>query len=262
MRDSVRYAFISFTSPLEGVVRWLYLDVKGLVTIAIGNLVDPIGAALALPLVRPDGTRATRDEIAAEWQLVKSHPEAARLGHRSLERATHLRLTDAGVDQVVGAKLTQMDIQLATRFREHSDCLQHPQLGWACGCGYETWPADAQLATLSMAWACGPAFRFPHLDACLRKRDFLGASYECGIDTRNNPGVVPRNAANRTLYRNAALVMSAGLDLDTLHWPKALTDERPTVPSVPNPPSEPPARDFEIVHRLPDSDDEDPGDRS
>lgn len=103
-----------------------------------------------------------------------------------------------------------------------------------------------------MAWACGAAFHFPLLDAALRTRDFLGAALECRIDERGNPGVVPRNAANRTLLRNAHYVERGGFDPSVLYWPTALTDDRPTLREIANPPSDPaPVVDWPIVHAFP-----------
>ena len=45
MRASVKNQFRTFNAPLEGVVKYMYLDIKGLVTIGVGNLIDPINAA-------------------------------------------------------------------------------------------------------------------------------------------------------------------------------------------------------------------------
>lgn len=222
MRLSVRDAFVGFTAPLEGVVPWMYADVKGLVTTAIGNLIDPIQYALPLPWLHQDGSAASRDEIAAEWLRVKQDPNAARRGHRYTEGITRLRLDAAGVDLVVSRKLAQNAQHLKARFPE-----------------WDEWPADAQLATLSMAWACGPAFRFPRLEAELRARRFDMAAGECHIDTTGNPGIVPRNRANIALYRNAAKVVAYKLDPEGLIWPEVLDDGAETVPEMPNPASEP-----------------------
>ena len=41
MRPNVRDAFSDFNAPLEGVVEWMYLDVRGLVTVGVGNLLQP-----------------------------------------------------------------------------------------------------------------------------------------------------------------------------------------------------------------------------
>lgn len=219
MRAAVREAFVRFSSDLEGVVPWMYQDVKGLVTVAIGNLVDPMSLALDLPFVKPDGSPASRAEIASAWQAVKNRTDLARLGHRVAARATNIRLTPEGIERVVMAKFDQMARQLETRF---------PTL--------DEWPADAQLATMSMAWACGPAFRFPRLAACLRAKDFSGAAHECTIQEVGNPGVRPRNVRNRILYRNAAAVMrrEPELDRDTLYgWETCLEDLIDTQPKLP-----------------------------
>lgn len=210
VKRAVRDAFVDFTVPLEGRIPWLYADVKGLVTIAIGNLVDPISLALGLPLRHPDGRLATRDEIAAEWQRVKSDPHAAAMGHKYAQRITRLRLDDKAIAMLVLGKLDANDTALRARFPE-----------------FEEWPADAQLATHSMAWACGPAFRFPRLERALREQDWEIAAVECRMDERGNPGLVPRNRLNRQLYRNAHNVVARRLDPDVLYLPRDLDKEPP-----------------------------------
>lgn len=218
MRPAVRANFVAFTEPLEGSCSYLYADVLGLVTTGIGNLVDPVMYALDLPWKRPDGSRASRDEIALAWHTVKDDPHAARLGHRYAARLTTLRLAPEDVSALVLGKLDANDAALRKRFPE-----------------WEQWPADSQLATHSMAWACGPNFRFPRLEAALRARDFLLAAEECHMRTDGNPGIVPRNTANRILYRNAAL----SRDPELLYWPRDLatdpvdTDVPEDAPTVP-----------------------------
>lgn len=207
--------FPTFSGKLEGVVPWLYADILGLVTVAIGNLVDPIEYALALPFVEPDGAPASRERIAAAWHAVKRDPLAAKHGHRYAAGLSTIRLTPDGVASVVVAKLRQNEAHLVKRFPE-----------------FPEWPTDAQLATHSMAWACGPAFRFPALEEALRWRDFSAAARHCHINTDgpdkipgtadDNWGVVPRNAANKTMYANAARVMLEKLDPDALFYPHAI----------------------------------------
>lgn len=215
MKPSVRDIFADFSARFEGVVPWMYLDVRGLVTVAIGNLIDPLTYALYLPFIRKsDSTPASKDEIAAEWERVKEHPTAARQGHLVLRDVTQLRLTKEGIERVVLAKLDQNETHLKGRFPE-----------------FDSWPADAQLATLSMAWACGPAFRFALLEAALRAQNFGNAALSCHMNEAGNPGLAPRNAANVALYRNAACVRALGLDGEKLYYPQILTDDRPTEPS-------------------------------
>lgn len=183
----VRTSFVRFSTPLEGCVSHLYLDVKGLVTCAIGVLVDPIELALALPWVRADGGRATRAEVAAEWHTIKGRPELARQGHRAAAALCQLHLTAEGVELVTLDKLDAMVRALARRFAEMGE-----------------WPAPAQLAVVSLAWACGAGFRFPRLEAALRAWDFATAADECAMNATGNPGLLPRNRANRRLLLEAA----------------------------------------------------------
>lgn len=238
MRDVVRAAFVEFTSKFEGVVPWMYQDVKGLVTVAIGNLIDPIQYAMPLPFVdRVTGAAAGRDAIAAEWLRVKGDASLARLGHRAAERITSLRLTDEGVASLVARKLEQNDAHLRGRF---------PYL--------EEWPACAQLAVHSMAWACGPAFRFPMLEMHLRQENWCetsldadghevvtgGAARECHMDVTGNAGLMPRNVADVILFRNAARVRDFKLDPDMLDWTHVIgVSDAPTVPALENPASSP-----------------------
>jgi GH24 family phage-related lysozyme (muramidase) len=234
VKPSVRTAFVAFSEPLEGSLPYLYTDILGLVTTGIGNLVDPVSLAVSLPWVRPDGTPASQAEIVADWQRVKAQncgryrsPEGcawkgtsgvclAHQGHRAARSVTTIRLTPEGVQEVVGRKLEQNDLLLLRRFPD-----------------WESWPADAQLATHSMAWACGPSFVFPQLAAALRAQDFRLACTHCTISEAGNPGIVPRNVLNRRLYLNAARVVEWKLDPEELHWPTDLEDMAPTEPELP-----------------------------
>ncbi len=205
MHTSVRIAFTDFSARLEGVVHWMYLDVLGLVTTGIGNLIDPVAGALTLPWVdKRSGERAGEREIRREWSLVKSHPSAARQGHRVLEGATYLRLTAAGIAEVVGARMVLNDRALQQRFGN-----------------FELWPADAQLAAHSMAWACGPGFPaiFPRLAKALDASDYASAARECRMREEGNPGIVPRNRANADLFMIASEVAEDGGDEEELRYP-------------------------------------------
>ena len=72
MQDSVRAAWCDFNRSLEGWISWMYLDVLGLVTTGMGNLIDPMSTALGLPWVDETGTQGSQNDIAAEWRAVKS----------------------------------------------------------------------------------------------------------------------------------------------------------------------------------------------
>jgi GH24 family phage-related lysozyme (muramidase) len=205
IHPSVREAFLPLSVRFEGSVSWLYQDIKGLVTVAVGVLVDPLELALDTldgHMVRKlDGDPATRHEIAADWQAIKRAPDLARRGHRAAESVAWLRLTPEGLEAVALRKLDAMAAQLARRF---------PQL--------PAWPASAQLAVLSLAWACGAGFHFPKTERALLARDWATAAEEGVIDATGNPGVVPRNAANRALWLAAAHVEATGGDPAALLW--------------------------------------------
>lgn len=206
MKKAVEQGFAAFTSPLEGLVPFMYCDVRGLVTCAIGNLIDPVGYALHLPWVHEDGTDATATEIEAEWRNIKARQDLRTHGGMAYKAIATLHLTDEGVQDLVKRKLVQNDTHIAARFVY-----------------YEAWPADAQLAVHSIAWAVGPGFRFPMLEAALRSQNFTMAAIECTINETGNPGLKPRNEANRILFRNAARVQQDGLNPEALYWPDDLT---------------------------------------
>lgn len=232
MRRAVRDGFTAFTVPLEGVVYSLYADVKSLITTAIGLLVDPVSAALSLPLKHQDGRPATRAEIAAEWQRVKdgacgSYPTCSRpgacfahQGWRASERVTRLRLSPADVDRLTQAKMTTMWRVIVSRWPDA-----------------DAWPADAQMAILSWAWGVGPHARWPMLDAALKAGDFAVAAIHI---TMKGAGTIPRrNRENQALLRNAAVVERTALDPDVLYYPRILSDETPTEPALPAAEDEP-----------------------
>ena len=177
----VRERFLAFNEPFEGRCPFMYLDVKGLVTTGVGNLIDPVVAALALPWKRPDGTPATLNEVQDEWIAVKTRTDLAPRGGGHFEAITVLRLTDEDIDRLVMRKLDEMAAHI-----QHA----HP-----C---FASLPSDVQLAVLSMAWAMGPAFPFPRFWAHIEAGDYKAAAEECTI----NPPIgtiVKRNAANRSL---------------------------------------------------------------
>jgi hypothetical protein len=144
--QSVQEAFIPFSTRFEGRVTHMYLDVKGLVTVGIGNLIDPVDLALALPFVhKQDESPATQDEIRAEWESLKADKdELAKAGWTACTPRTQLKLTDQDLDALVLSKAAQFEATLRSTTPEFAS--------------FDSWPADAQLGVLSMAWAMGPAF--------------------------------------------------------------------------------------------------------
>jgi hypothetical protein len=221
MFPAVQSGFPTFSTKFEGRVPYMYLDVLGLVTVGVGNLVDPVLAAQALPFrfknrpgIAAPGSAATADQIAAEWQTLKNDPSLKTRGYKACEPITQLELSDDAIDSLIIDRLTKNESFLK-RQRWFQD--------------FDTWPADAQLGLLSMAWAMGPAGpgTFPSFRAACQRLDFNTAAAQCKMNEAGNPGVVPRNQANFTLFSNAATVVAGaaqgGLQRSNLYYPQVLT---------------------------------------
>jgi GH24 family phage-related lysozyme (muramidase) len=210
MKASVADKYTEFTTKFEGKLPFMYLDVKNLVTTGIGNLIDPIGSALSLPWKHRDGSRASQSEIASAWNAVKNRKDLSQKGGGVYAGVTDLRLDNDGIKEVVNRKLLSNEEILRKRFRS-----------------YDSWPADAQLGVLSMAWAAGANFKSPKFEEAANGLlpDFTAMARESKFNAKGNPGLVPRNEANQLLFTNAARIMHLGLDFESLFWPLEITDE-------------------------------------
>lgn len=182
--ESIRSTWRAWNAPFEGTVDHLYLDTHDppLVTIGVGNLVDPVGTALSLPFMRPDGSPASRVEILAEWSRVK----AMRGGLRAdlYASPTGLHLED---DAITALVLDRLDANAAILAREFP--------------GFADWPASAQAGASSVAWACGAGWprSWPHLSAACRSQAWVLASECCEIKAN-----AARSTATAQLFRDAA----------------------------------------------------------
>ena len=206
MRPSVAAYLPAFTLRFEGRENGMYLDdhkapdgsPDPLVTTGLGNLIDPIARALPLPWQhKADGSPASQDEIAAEWQLVKSLVDMAPYGGNAFSSYTSLCLSDAAIDALVQGVFTANERTLLGYFP-----------------GFESFPADGQLGIMSMGYAMGsgfPAF-YPKFTAAANAGDWSTAAAESTI-VQNAPAA--RNAANKLLFLNAA---NAG-NVATLYYP-------------------------------------------
>ena len=226
MHAATLAAWHQFSEPLEGRVHSLYVDVKGLVTTGVGNLIDSMAPALQLPwrrvsdvaqlIATDDDPLASAADIAAAWNGLKAQRDKfAKLHWKYAAKLNNLRLTDGAVDALVERVL-----------RGNVATLRRTFVNW------DALPADAQLGILSMAWAVGTGFPkiFGNFTRAALAGDWTGAAASCkirdGLDTPSkaddNPGIVPRNAANRLCFANAALVLKGGFDIDRLYWPNVV----------------------------------------
>lgn len=190
MHPSVRDIFLEFTEPLEGLVTTMYADVKGLVTVGLGNLIDPIGLALHLPWKLPAGIPASRADVVAAWNAVKNDPQAAVKGWRYAKEipANKVRLDRADVEELILDRLDMNDMAAERRFADWNER-----------------PADAQLAVHSLMWAMGPNFfsKFPKFTKAFTAGDYAAAAKECAISPAVGT-IRERNERNRQLLLNAA----------------------------------------------------------
>lgn len=207
MRPAALAGFLPLTEDIEGKLDYLYLDVKGLVSTGIGNLADPIELAYAMPWRDMNGELAERDAVSRAWHAVKARQDLSQRGGGAFRGLTDVHLDEDGLRTIVDRRRAQNEAILLERF---------PAFG--------SWPADAQLALHSIAWAVGPHFSFPHLEAAVSKAypDFGTASVESHMSEVGNPGVAPRNVADAILFSNAQIVLDAGLDPARLYYPQAL----------------------------------------
>lgn len=190
MHKDVRRIFPEFTAKFEGRVPWMYQDVKGLVTVGLGCLIDPACNAQGLPWVHiSDGHPASTGEIDLEWIRIKRAKGLAKKGHLAAALLVRLKLTDEGIDILACVRLDKNEQFLKKFFPD-----------------FESWPADAQLGVFSMAWAMGADFvlQFPKFSAACKERNWTAAAEHCLMKSTNNPGLIPRNKANVKLFTTAA----------------------------------------------------------
>ncbi len=212
MHQSVLAQWHAFSTDLEGRVHSMYLDLKALITTGVGNLIDSVPEAQKLPWKHADGSLATKEEVAGAWRALKARPDLARLHWKYAAKLNDLRLSDEDIDSLVARKLVEFEAHLKKSLPD-----------------FDGYPADAQLAIMSMAWAVGPGFTktFKNFTAFALKQEWVNAGACSTIKTAGNPGVSPRNKRNLVCLRNAASVLELGSDIGELHWPNDLSAPAP-----------------------------------
>src|SRR5262249_52471008 len=141
-RPSVLAAFRAYSERLEGRTRHPYIDVKGLVTVSIGCLIDPEALAIGLPWMIGERA-ATPDEAREQWRLLKARQDVRQWRASKQAELTSIRLSDQGVDQLMQKRLAANWAYLERHLMP----------------GIASFPADAQLGILSAAWALGAGFQ-------------------------------------------------------------------------------------------------------
>lgn len=178
---------MAFNTPLEAEVPTLYDDIKGLPTVADGILVPNVAAAVAMRWLRPDGSLASPDEIAAEWYRVQSMQKAMAWWKYQSPTGLHL-----GPDELERVTLARFDDDIAILTKTFPALL--------------SWPWQAIAGAMSMAWAMGPGFPASWLlwSSAARNMAWMSCAADCEIRWKDNPGVRPRDFAQQALFLMAA----------------------------------------------------------
>ena len=198
MRSSVIADWVRVNRPLEGVLPFMYTDAENYVTTGMGDLVDPVSLALELPWKNSDGSLADSGTIAAQWQAVKDGGVNSSVNAGPLST---IRLDDAGIQQVVSRTLATNEKEL----RDYFD-------------NWDSMPADAQAAIMSMAWAMGAGFprTFTQFTAAINAGHYAEAA---NLSDFQGVGIQKRIEMDKAMLNNAQLVVDGGYDPSVLYWP-------------------------------------------
>src|SRR5262245_3042940 len=115
MHQSVVNKLPDFLKQYEGKVNFMYLDVKGLVTIGIGNLIDLVNQALKLEFgTKGSGTPVGSSEVITEWNTVKARTDLMNKGSAAFDAITRLQLTDKGITTMVNSAAQAIETYITT----------------------------------------------------------------------------------------------------------------------------------------------------
>jgi hypothetical protein len=215
-RDSVIDAFVKVQEQWEGEANVMYTDSLGLVTTAIGYLIDSnsnqspmanmsgYGPALVLPWVhKSDGQPATQAEIIQDWQTVKNaHNQSGGYDLPNDKKITQLKIPDSVIQDLTASRMASNEKELLKSLPHFADA-----------------PADAQMGTHGMAWAMGggfiPVYGFKSFADAFNRGDWVAAKANSAFK-----GAAPKRKAGQDLmFDNAATVAANKLDPDTLWFP-------------------------------------------
>lgn len=215
-RNSVMDAFVKTQSPWEGVESNMYTDILGLVTTAIGYLIDSnnnknpmanmdgYGPALVIPWIhKSDGQPATQAEIIQDWQTVKNaHKTSGTYDAPNDRKITQLKIPPLVIQDLTASRMADNERELVKSLPHFADA-----------------PADAQMAIHGMAWAMGGAFipkdGFHAFADAVNRGDWVAAKANS-----NFRGAAPqRKAGQDKMFDNAAIVAANKLDPDKLWYP-------------------------------------------
>lgn len=126
----------------EGPVPYMYLDSRGLVTVGIGFMIDPIEDYIkqwGKSFTKQDGTAAIPDEVTTEFNRVKKMMDK-KGAHLNFKPGAQLFLPAGAMKPTVLSILRSKENALKTDWRN------------TFFSQFETFPPDAQMGVLSTAY--------------------------------------------------------------------------------------------------------------
>ena len=161
----------------EGSISHMYLDTRGLVTVAVGQLLSTVEAAQELGFVERD-TRmsATVTQIAQDYESVKQQSDGRVASF--YRQFTELDLPRAAINELLDRRIDGFEAGLRRDFPD-----------------YDGYPEKARLGLMDMAFNLGNAGlvrKFPTFTRAARAEDWATCAKECnrqGIGDRRNKEV-------------------------------------------------------------------------
>jgi len=194
----------------EGIITWMYMDTKALVSTGVGFLMeyDATKRPDERPNVGHNWPWSGGQDFNDAWHAVKARTDLIHGAGQAFESVTSLRLTEAWVRQHF-ANLAE------NKVREYK--------GWDEMKDFDTFPLDAQLGILVLSWAA--LKREWKFTKAVGRRDWRTAARESLLAEFT----ADRKTALRRMFINAAVVDdhvklgSSTYSRSTLYYPVALT---------------------------------------
>ncbi|NJN48254.1 MAG: hypothetical protein HC808_19225 [Candidatus Competibacteraceae bacterium] len=197
---SAKNTFGSFVIGTEGKTRYMYCDVNGYVTVALGILLQNATVAKRLDWqVRGTKRKASASEVEDSFEKVKErYLELKKSGERLTDArkyrdTTDIRLSEAEIKHAIDKKLRGFENL------------------WkgVLGSEWDSFPADAQVAILAISWRMGNPLAVKRKKRALYDaiiaQDFTTAAKESGF-----PGSSHRrkwkNQSLEYMFTNAATI--------------------------------------------------------
>jgi len=154
---------VQTTAGFEGRIHWMYLDTAGVVTVGVGQAIPTPESALAYPFQRPNAEFASREEILAEYALVKGMLRGNVA--KAYRRSTSLLLSDEAIDRTLRNTIATCVAELGQTF---------PQ--------FHAFPDPARVALIDMAFNLGITKlrrNYPIFCKLVQQQEWAAASSHC-----------------------------------------------------------------------------------